>query len=751
MVICGRILILFFLFAVLNACSDSSQSLRKGQLIAHSVVFQEGLSLNVTSDSLSDPILWIRGNNVVVDFNGAILEGTDQPNQPDTFKGLGIKVEQGHNITIKNLTVRGYKIALLAEGVDSLQLINCDFSYNYRPRLYSLRERESLADWLSFHNNEADEWLQFGAGAYLKNCDHALVKDLKVTNGMNGLLLTQCDSGLIYNNTLHFNSGLGIGMYRSSHNRVMHNQLDWNVRGYSHGIYQRGQDSAGILCYEQSSNNTFAFNSATHSGDGFFLWAGQSTMDTGNGGCNDNLIFENDFSHAPTNGIEVTFSRNMLVGNKMDECRYGVWGGYSWETLIAYNDISNCDNGIAIEHGQQNHINSNRIVNTKKGIQLWERAQQPEGWGYAQARDVRSRDYEIAGNRIEKAEIALDIRNTAPIIFERNMFLECLTIFSEPAKVSWDGKSLSTYTQPQQYQVWEAGNARTNIIVEGSALEAAHSADWAPIIIGSDYPERLVDGRNAALPEDHPRGRQFILMNEWGPYNFEYPSVWLRETADDHYTLLLLGPKEGNWKLIGGEGFLSTNQKTGAFPATLTAKADTSAVLQQLSFEYIGPAYTNQFGENIPKGKASPFTFSRLNYEWNWEVKWYAYPEEADPISNYQAFEAIKTKTPLHGATTSELAYRWWGAPAEGIPADRFATFASSTFEVPKGSYQMQVTSDDGVRVFLDGKVVLEHWNVHEPAVDLVVLDLDGKHTLEIEHFDAGGLATLDVWLSKAQ
>ena len=33
-------------------------------------------------------------------------------------------------------------------------------------------------------------------------------------------------------------------------------------------------------------------------------------MDTGQGGCNDNLLYGNDFSHAPTNGIEATFSRN---------------------------------------------------------------------------------------------------------------------------------------------------------------------------------------------------------------------------------------------------------------------------------------------------------------------------------------------------------------------------------------------------------------------------------------------------------
>ncbi len=77
------------------------------------------------------------------------------------------------------------------------------------------------------------------------------------------------------------------------------------MRGYSHGFYNRGQDSAGLLMYEQSSRNRVFTNSITHGGDGLFLWAGQSTMDTGQGGSNDNHFEANDFSHAVTNGIEV--------------------------------------------------------------------------------------------------------------------------------------------------------------------------------------------------------------------------------------------------------------------------------------------------------------------------------------------------------------------------------------------------------------------------------------------------------------
>ena len=126
------------------------------------------------------------------------------------------------------------------------------------------------------------------------------------------------------------------------------------MRGYSHGFYNRGQDSAGLLMYEQSSRNVVAYNSITHGGDGLFLWAGQSTMDTGQGGANDNLFYGNDFSHAPTNGIEATFSRNAFIANRIEENWHGVWGGYSFDSLIAGNTFARNQEAIAIEHGQNN-------------------------------------------------------------------------------------------------------------------------------------------------------------------------------------------------------------------------------------------------------------------------------------------------------------------------------------------------------------------------------------------------------------
>src|SRR5947207_517201 len=114
---------------------------------------------------------------------------------------------------------------------------------------------------------------------------------------MNGLLLVRSNGVAIRDNTFSFNSGLGIGLYRSSDDTIIHNRIDYDVRGYSHRFYSRGQDSAGLLIYEQSCRNIVADNSLTHGGDGVFLWAGQTTMDSGSGGANDNVFSGNDVSY----------------------------------------------------------------------------------------------------------------------------------------------------------------------------------------------------------------------------------------------------------------------------------------------------------------------------------------------------------------------------------------------------------------------------------------------------------------------
>ncbi len=733
----------FLIVSVIFAFAQNKIELHPGMVIRESVTIKSG-TYHLQSTDLETPVITITGENITIDFNNSLLYGKLEGQMPNEFNGLGILIKSGKNITIKNLRVRGFKVALMAQNVDHLQILDSDFSYNYRMRLYSIRERENFQDWLSYHNNENDEWLRYGAGIYLKRCDHALVKNVHITQNQNALLMTECNNGLFYNNIFNFNSGLGIGLYRSSRNQIMHNLLNFNIRGHSEGFYNRGQDSAGILAYEQSNDNIFAYNNVTHSGDGFFLWAGNYTMETGAGGCNGNLLYGNDFSYAPTNGVEVTFSSNKIINNKMIGCRYGIWGGYSFNSYIAGNEIADNDYGIAIEHGQDNAIEYNLFKNNDIGIQLWERLTQPGDWGYAKKRDVQSRDYYVRRNVFLNDSIPLKISGTTRVaINDDNQFLNFkkLLVAEEPNERFYLVKN-DIYSNENLGDAPKDVRSMNRLFpLKEHKEEATAKANWYMPSLEAFAPEPLPDAMQ--VPENQYLSRAYMRINTWGPYNYAYPEIWLESIENETYTFALLGPK-GDWKVNKVTGLKLNNT---APDDIIIGQRIKNVDLIELELSYTGPAFIDQFGEVHPA--STPYTVRFLRYErqFDWQVQWHAYDDASDPLQHYDAFKNLKQQQPLKTEQSKGLAYVWWGKPAEEVSADQFATFAKTTFHITKGKYKIILTSDDGVKLYLDGKLLIDRWNVHESTVDEIEVMLNGRHTFEIEHFDAVGLSNLDFRL----
>jgi len=185
-------------------------TLHAGIRITQSQKIKKGIyQLEAPADTSLSLIL-IEGNNLVIDFNQAELKGS-QGKMPDAFFGVALLIRNAKKVTIRNLKAHGYKVALLARNVEQLTLENCDFSYNYRQHLNSTQEKEDISDWMSYHHNEKDEWLRYGAAMYLRNCDKAMITQCRVTGGQNGLMMTECDSVMVVNNDFSFNSGIGIG------------------------------------------------------------------------------------------------------------------------------------------------------------------------------------------------------------------------------------------------------------------------------------------------------------------------------------------------------------------------------------------------------------------------------------------------------------------------------------------------------------------------------------------------------------
>ncbi len=703
--------------------------LRPGLVITTSARIVPKIYRLAAPQSLDTAVITIRGNDITVDFAGATLQGSGPAADPDQASGVAIRVDGGRNVRIRNARVRGYKIGLLARGTRGLSLIDNDFSYNWKPRLFSLIEHESLVDWLSHHRNDNDEWLRFGAGAYLADVRGGEVRGNRIEQGMEGLMLVRSDSLRIWNNRIGFNSGVGIGLYRSSHNTIMHNHASYNVRGYSHGFYRRGQDSADLLMYEQSSKNMVAFNSMTHGGDGLFLWAGQSTMDTGQGGANDNVFYANDFSFAPTNAMEATFSRNLFIGNRAQGSEYGLWGGYSYDSRIIGNDFARNRTGVAIEHGQGNRVMDNRFLEDSVAINLWANAIEPSDWGYPKHRDTRSRDYRITGNVFADNRVALRMAETASALVSANRFFSVDSAFvvRDSSRVQFTRNDTTALRTPRDQRTWPP------------AMPAR--AELAQLML----PEPLRGGRELSGDSLARRDRSAIIVDEWGPYDWRSPKLWPASSSHDApLALRVLGPA-GRWRVVERRGVAHVSRESGAMNDTIVVAPDAGNENDwELTLEYRGPATISPRGEKRAAGVPYRFFYQRFVPTANWKVDFFVWADSTDPRSRPEAFAALLRGPPTLTQQIAQLDYMWYRPTIAGLPQARFAALATTSVLLGPGEYTLRAISDDGVRVWVDGNLAIDNWKPHDSTLDTAPI-APGRHDIRVAYYQVDGWTELRV------
>jgi nitrous oxidase accessory protein NosD len=681
-------------------------SLEAGMVIDRSVTIRPGTYRLSASPDHARPAITIRGENITIDFNGAVLAGGPDGVAPDGYAGVGVLIDGGRRVTVRNAIIRGYRVGILAWRSPDLRLSHNDLSYNWKRRLHSGVEKESLVDWMSYHQNEKDEWLKQGAAIYLAECDRAEVDDNTAVQGQNGLMIARSSGLKIWNNTIQFMSGIGVGLYRTTESTIAHNRIDWCVRGYSHGFYNRGQDSAGLLMYEQSSRNTVAYNSITHGGDGLFLWAGQSTMDTGKGGSNDNRFFANDFSHAVTNGIEATFSRNTFTENRVEDCWHGVWGGYSFDSVWANNRFARNTEGIAIEHGQDNIIEGNTFDGDETAIRIWQNPTQDPKWGYPKLRETKSSGYRLWRNAFKGNNTALDVRATTRVDVAMNTF------------------------------------EKVGLRVAGDADVALDAPPKGPVV--TDYPStpKLPGGIDPMITDGRLRGRQRIIVDEWGPYDWKSPKLWPAGRSDERpLRLRVLGP-EGEWRLTGARG-ATVSSSAGRVPAEIVVTPAASSPIDfAVTLEYRGGEVVSPRGARTPPGTPYTFGYSRFYAPVDWTIRFFEYGDEADPVKRASVFAKLVSGPPLKTMSASRLDYVSGGAMEDGLPRDRVALVAEGATTLPPGEYMLQVISDDGVRVWMDGAMILDEWAPHESKVSRVPLS-GGARRFKVEYYDHTGFAEL--------
>lgn len=666
-------------------------------------------------DENGDGLLHVIGDDIVVQLGKAPFVGAAPGTEPDAYSGTAISV-QGKNVTIRGGFIGGFKAGIVARGADGLVIEGVVFHDMFRQRLKSTPEAEDQSDWLWPHENDADEWLtNYGASIYVTDSLNVTLRSNVARAGQNGICLRRVGESKVYDNDMSWMSGWGLALYRSSKNIVSRNSFDFCIRGYSHGVYARGQDSAGILCFEQSSDNVFAFNSATHGGDGFFGFAGNEALDGPLAdhkgvGCNRNVLYGNDFSYAAAIGIEMTFSfENKFAANRLVGSNYGVWGGYSQRTSVDRNEITdNTISGVAVEHGSAWSIFKNEFQGNARSIELWwdeDSVLLEKPW--TKANGAESRAFVIGNNLFLGEAVPLELRRTGPVMW---------------------GSS-------------QAGGQRARLRIDADSklvdVPNTGAADLAP-------PDNVPGKRQAVGALKQLEGRDKIIVTEWGPYDWKTPMLQRIEDRGGAHAWRLLGEEMPIGVDAGVE--VKTVLDVSVSPAviTLTPRKPGSVTAYELVVQVPSKADL--------RGKA-------LLIDSAWKIGVFAYT--ADPRLMLDEWRKESRSARFFDAPRLKLAYQSGGpsdlkdAPAEiveaKLPVDHFGTLASTQLKLPAGRWRLTTNSDDGVRVWIDETLMIDNWTWHAPTVDATTFDVDGTRdtAIRVEHFELDGYALLELGLER--
>ncbi len=695
-------------------------------------------------DTDNNGVIQIEGDNITVDLSGQTLMGDEPTTAQDQLRGIGI-VLRGNGITVRNGTITGFRVGISGINCNQATIERVELIRNYAQRLLSTPEQEDERDWLAPHQNDRDEWLTlYGAAVAIREARGVTLREIGVRQGQNGIVLSRVTDSQVYNCDASFLSGWGLALWRSSRNTICRNSFDFCVRGYSHEIYNRGQDSAGILCFEQSCDNIIALNSATHCGDGFFGFAGREALgEVGHlgeeqgpqwhrrTGSNDNLIAMNDFSDAAAHGIETTFSfGTQIIRNRLDrDAICGVWGGYSQNLQIRGNIFrangapSQREGGaINIEHGSGAVIADNQFAANSVGVSLWwddDLALEKLPW--TTSNGSASKNNAIIRNVFDRDTVAVRLRKSDETTIAFN------TMGDVPNALDADATSAKTVRS-------ESTLAPADFTAMAT-LEQALPGGGSAVRIENALPISL---------REQLTGRGAIFMGEFGPYDYIAPmAIAVPGTTELH-----------RWKLLGSQPIQFVQATKGTSDVRTRIEPDENvAVVENETSGALSNYELSIFWGRAPN-QVQTVRGTILNAAWRITV--FALPPSTDAKSppSREVFDLAATTG--HVVYVESLTFPFGAGGPDAVklipttpdaPKDNFGLRATSTFAAAAGEWILQTKSDDGVRVWIDGVLLIDRWTHHATTIDRAALSIPiaKEVTVKVEYFELVGDARLEL------
>ncbi len=126
-------------------------------------------------------------------------------------------------------------------------------------------------------------------------------------------------------------------------------------------------------------------------------------------------------------------------------------------------------------------------------------------------------------------------------------------------------------------------------------------------------------------------------------------------------------------------------------------------------------------------------------------------PEHADASWQAAYFNNMDlTGPPVLVRSEAAIDYDWGtGSPGPGVNADGFSVRWTRYIDANAATYRFTTTADDGIRVFVDGVLVLNAWRTGPAQTHSADVTLStGHHLLVVEYFEFAGPASAHLTIS---
>jgi hypothetical protein len=266
-----------------------------------------------------------------------------------------------------------------------------------------------------------------------------------------------------------------------------------------------------------------------------------------------------------------------------------------------------------------------------------------------------------------------------------------------------------------------------------------------PLPADSALPRPLPDGLRLADDAHARDGRAAMIIDEWGPYDWRSPKLWPAGPASaSPLPLRVLGPP-GTWRVAGRRGIAALSAAHGSTGDTIVVTPVSGSEGDwELNLEYRGQATVSPRGTRRPAGAPYRFSFARFEPAAGWQVQFFAWADSTDPRTRPEAFRTLLAGPPLLSRAEPRLDYMWYRPTITALPPERFAAVATTSVNLAAGEYTLRTISDDAVRVWVDGRLVVDNWKPHESLVDHAPIAA-GRHDIRVEYVQVDGWAELRV------